>query len=47
VTGRQVDSYSWVPARITNGIPVPQTGDAGSADEAEWEARRTCSGLAP
>ena len=47
VTGRQVDSYSWVPARITNGIPVPQTGDAASADEAEWEARRTCSGLAP
>ena len=47
VTGRQVDSYSWVPARITNGIPVPQAGDAASVDEAEWEARRTCSGLAP
>jgi hypothetical protein len=47
VTGRHVDSYSWVPARITNGIPVPETGDAASADEAEWEARRTCSGLAP
>jgi poly-gamma-glutamate synthesis protein (capsule biosynthesis protein) len=47
VTGRHVDSYSWVPARITNGIPIPETGDAAAADEAEWEARRTCSGLAP
>jgi len=46
-TGRQVDGYSWVPARITNGIPVPQTGGAGAADLAEWEHRRTCSGLAP
>lgn len=45
-TGREVDSYSWVPARITNGIPVPESGDAAAADVAEWEARRACSGLA-
>jgi poly-gamma-glutamate synthesis protein (capsule biosynthesis protein) len=46
-TGREVDSYSWVPARITNGVPVPQTGPAAAADLAEWNARRACSGLSP
>jgi Bacterial capsule synthesis protein PGA_cap len=46
-TGREVDAYSWVPARITGGIPVPESGDAAAADIAEWEDRRTCSGLAP
>jgi hypothetical protein len=47
VTGREVDDYSWVPARITNGVPVPLTGDAATADLAEWNARRSCSGLSP
>ena len=46
-TGREVDDYSWVPARITHGIPAPLTGDAAAADLAEWEARRGCSGLSP
>jgi poly-gamma-glutamate synthesis protein (capsule biosynthesis protein) len=47
ITGREVDNYSWVPARITNGIPVPETGAAAAADVAEWERRRNCSGLSP
>jgi len=46
-TGREVDDYSWVPARITDGVPVPQTGDAATADLAEWNARRACSGISP
>ena len=46
-TGREVDSYSWVPARITHGVPVPATGDAAAADGADWESRRSCSGLSP
>ena len=46
-TGREVDDYAWVPARITNGVPVPQTGSAADADLAEWNARRGCSGLNP
>ena len=46
-TGREVDDYSWVPARITNGVAVPQTGDAATADVAEWNNRRSCSGLSP
>jgi poly-gamma-glutamate synthesis protein (capsule biosynthesis protein) len=44
-TGRQVDAYSWVPARITQGIPVPDTSTAATADIAEWAHRRACSGL--
>ena len=46
-TGREVDAYSWTPARITNGIPVPETGPAADAGVAEWENRRACSGLSP
>ena len=46
-TGREVDAYSWAPARITNGVPVPETGAAADADLAEWNARRDCSGLSP
>ena len=46
-TGREVDDYSWVPARITNGVAVPETGDPAAADVAEWNNRRSCSGLSP
>ena len=46
-TGRHVDSYEWVPARIVHGIPRPETGAAGASDEAVWAGRRACSGLAP
>jgi poly-gamma-glutamate synthesis protein (capsule biosynthesis protein) len=46
-TGREVDDYSWVPARLENGVATPLTGDAAVADQAEWQARRTCSGLSP
>lgn len=28
VTGRRIDGYRWVPARISNGIPRPLTGGA-------------------
>jgi poly-gamma-glutamate synthesis protein (capsule biosynthesis protein) len=44
-TGREVDSFSWVPARIRRGIPVPETGSAAAVDLAEWQHRRNCSGL--
>ena len=46
-TGREVDDYSWVPARITNGVAVPESGDSAATDLAEWNARRACSGLSP
>jgi hypothetical protein len=46
-TGRRIDSYSWVPARITHGIPLPETGAAATTDIGVWTERRTCSGLSP
>ena len=46
-TGRHVDAYTWVPARITHGIAVPETGSGAAADLAEWQRRRSCSGAAP
>ena len=47
VTGRRVDAYSWVPAHIVHGIPVPETGEAAAADLSQWAQRRTCSALVP
>ena len=44
-TGRRVDSYEWVPARIVHGIPRPEAGSAAASDEAVWAGRRGCSGL--
>jgi poly-gamma-glutamate synthesis protein (capsule biosynthesis protein) len=44
-TGRQVDAYSWVPARITHGVPAPENAATAAADIAEWAQRRACSGL--
>lgn len=46
-TGRHVDTYSWIPARIRNGVPVPVTGPAAGADVAEWRSRRACSARTP
>ena len=46
-TGRQVDAYSWTAARITNGIPISETGTAAAVAVAEWENRRACSELSP
>jgi Bacterial capsule synthesis protein PGA_cap len=46
-TGRRVDAYSWVPARITHGIPYPERGSAAVGDTGVWVDRRTCSGLSP
>ena len=46
-TGRRIDTYSWVPARITRGIPVPQSGAVAAADLGSWTQLRSCSGLSP
>ena len=44
-TGRRLDAYSWIPARIRHGIPVPERGATAAADVREWVDRRACSGL--
>ena len=46
-TGRTVDAYSWIPARIHHGIPIPEHGGGAIADVQTWAKRRGCSGLSP
>jgi poly-gamma-glutamate synthesis protein (capsule biosynthesis protein) len=45
-TGRRIDRYRWVPARISGGIPYPLT-NGRSAAVAQWRALRSCSRLRP
>jgi poly-gamma-glutamate synthesis protein (capsule biosynthesis protein) len=47
VTGRDIDGYEWLPARISGGIPHLLTGSAAAADDAAFASRRACAGLAP
>jgi len=47
VTGRDIDDYQWLPARISGGIPRLLSGSAAAADDAAFAARRACAGLAP
>ena len=47
VTGRDVDAYEWVPARIRGGIPQVLDGAAAASDRAAFTQRQTCAGLTP
>ena len=45
VTGRRVDGYRWVPARVVDGVPRPLTGTERRREIASWNALRGCTGL--
>ncbi|MCU1458409.1 MAG: Bacterial capsule synthesis protein [Actinomycetia bacterium] len=47
VTGRDVDAYSWVPAVISNGQPIPTSGAAATQAITAWNGLRGCTGLTP
>jgi hypothetical protein len=48
ITGRDTDSYQWVPARIRGGIPTPvPAGPEADAEVAHWNELRACTDLAP
>ncbi|MDZ4826874.1 MAG: CapA family protein [Actinomycetota bacterium] len=47
VTGREIDSYTWQPAVIRDGIPGLLDGQAATDALAEWEGLRGCTGLTP
>ncbi len=47
VTGRQVDSYEWVPARLVGQLPKPLTGAAAERASRAWDDSRSCTGLDP
>jgi poly-gamma-glutamate capsule biosynthesis protein CapA/YwtB (metallophosphatase superfamily) len=46
-TGRRVDGYRWVPARIVGGVPQPLEGAEQRAEIASWRSLRGCTGLKP
>jgi poly-gamma-glutamate capsule biosynthesis protein CapA/YwtB (metallophosphatase superfamily) len=45
VTGRRVDRYRWVPARISGGLPATLSGSSRVAAIQSWNALRPCTGL--
>ncbi len=45
VTGRDIDSYRWSPARLINQLPRPLTAAAATQAETAWNALRPCTGL--
>jgi len=47
MTGRRVDSYQWLPARISGGVPQPLEGDAAASEVTAWDGLRACTGLTP
>lgn len=47
VTGRRIDGYRWVPARISSGIPTPLSGGDRAQAVASWNGLRSCTGLRP
>ena len=47
-TGRDIDSYQWVPARIRGGIPTPYpAGAEHDAEVAHFNKLRECTDLSP
>lgn len=47
VTGRRVDRYRWVPARIVDGVPHRLAGAEARREVSSWRALRACTGLKP
>jgi poly-gamma-glutamate capsule biosynthesis protein CapA/YwtB (metallophosphatase superfamily) len=46
-TGQRIDSYEWVPARISGGVPRAVSGTARKREVAAWKKLRGCAGLRP
>jgi poly-gamma-glutamate synthesis protein (capsule biosynthesis protein) len=47
VTGRRIDDYRWVPARISGGIPYPLSGSSRAQAVSSWRSLRSCTDLEP
>jgi poly-gamma-glutamate synthesis protein (capsule biosynthesis protein) len=47
MTGRRVNRYRWVPARISGGIPYPLSGAARAQAASSWKQLRSCADLRP
>jgi poly-gamma-glutamate synthesis protein (capsule biosynthesis protein) len=46
-TGRRIDTYRWVPARIAGGVPRPLSGAERKSELSSWRSLRGCTGLRP
>ena len=46
-TGRRIDGYGFVPARIVAGTPRPLSGVERQQAVASWRSLRGCTGLRP
>ncbi len=46
-TGRRIDRYRWVPARIVDGVPRPLSAGERRQELASWRSLRGCTGLKP
>jgi poly-gamma-glutamate synthesis protein (capsule biosynthesis protein) len=46
-TGRDIDSYAWLPGRISDRVPSLLTGADADAGLAHWDSLRPCSLLFP
>jgi poly-gamma-glutamate synthesis protein (capsule biosynthesis protein) len=46
-TGRDIDGYTWKPARIQGGIPHLLSGSAAAQDLTGFAGRRACTNLTP
>jgi Bacterial capsule synthesis protein PGA_cap len=44
-TGRRIDEYRWVPARIVDGVPRRLSGTERRQELTEWRSLRGCTGL--
>lgn len=47
MTGRHVDTYGWVPARISGGAPQSVTGAGATSAVTAWQGLRSCTDLTP
>lgn len=45
VTGRHIDRFTWRPAEISDGLPVPLTGASAAAAIERWNGLRGCTDL--
>jgi capsule synthesis protein PGA_cap len=45
VTGRHVNSFTWRPALIESGLPIPQSGPEAAAAITRWTGLRGCTNL--
>jgi len=46
-TGRRIDRYRWLPARILDGVPRPLARAERRQELASWRSLRGCTGLKP